>query len=140
MWAAACNPNPEMIRLLLANGADLQERDNAGATLLAIAARSSRSKAMITALLRAGLDPELVNNAGETALIQAVRSNPRVEVIKALLEGGADPHHADKNGHTAIWYARHASCEDEAPRRSRNRRPGNCNEVLVALLQQYGGK
>ena len=57
--AALENTNPEVVRMLLARGAEIDSRDENGMTALMKAAMRNRNPEVIMTLLRAGADPSL---------------------------------------------------------------------------------
>lgn len=71
MWAAWCNPNPEVIAVLLKAGADVNMKDANGCTPLLWAAWGNQNPEVITTLLEAGADARAKNNQGKTAFDNA---------------------------------------------------------------------
>lgn len=67
---AATGADPQMVRLLLAAGADLNARNPAGSTPLIMAARFG-SDDVVMALLAAGADPRVTNPGGQDAAAAA---------------------------------------------------------------------
>jgi ankyrin repeat protein len=112
IFAAAGQAEPEIVKLLLSNGAPVnarnQERDNN--TVLMEAASGSSVETM-QLLLAAGADVKAVNEKGENALMKAVtldhRYQPqqRLPMIELLLAKGADINAADKSGRTPLLYS-----------------------------------
>ncbi len=91
MWAAAGNPNPEVIKTLLEKGADINARDKAGGQALIWAAKGNSDPETIKTLLKGGADVNAQDKFGATALIFAAGCNSP-EVVKALLDSGANIH------------------------------------------------
>jgi len=98
---AAMNPNPEVVKVLLENGADIHARNEYGWTALMWAAAMNPNSGVAKALLEAGADVNAKEKDGKTALFYAVGKNS----IKVLLAGGADIDARDKDGKTALMYA-----------------------------------
>jgi ankyrin repeat protein len=76
------------VRVLLANGADLNAKDDRGDTPLIVAA-GNHNIAAVKLLLEKGADISARNNYEETALIEAARSMDP-ELLRVLLDGGPD--------------------------------------------------
>ena len=104
--AAACNPDPGVIRVLLAAGARLDERDQYDMTPLMRAAASNTNPEVLSALLEAGANIEDQDQFGLTPLIYASGTNNRPEIVKLLITAGADVKASDKFGMTAFDYLR----------------------------------
>lgn len=123
MWAAAASKHAaEMVRLLLAKGADVrprarfndwdsqissepraQYRPVGGLTALHYAAREGCYEC-VAAILDAGADIDQPTPEGVTALMLAL-DNDHNEVAKLLLDRGANPHLWDWWGRTALYLA-----------------------------------
>jgi len=86
--AAASNPHPGAVVVLLKAGADVNERSEAGETALIHAAQSNANPEVVEALLKAGADPNATDISGGTALSRAF-SRRDTAVMLALLKGGA---------------------------------------------------
>ena len=95
----------ELVRLLLARGADPTLSDREGYTPLIWASRNGRVE-VVRCLLTDGRSPiNAVCKWGRTALLYAA-SWGRAEVARLLLQAGADPTIADVHGRTALSVAR----------------------------------
>jgi len=123
MWAAAAPKNAgEMVKLLLARGADVkrralysdwpsqitsepraQYRPVGGLTALLYAARSGCYEC-VEALIGAGADVNVPTPEGVTALMLAL-DNDHNDVAKLLLDRGANPQLWDWWGRTALYIA-----------------------------------
>jgi ankyrin repeat protein len=96
---AAAAYEPEMIHLLLANGAAIDAKNRRGAQPLHYAADGipgslawnpvAQAKT-IAILIEAGADPNSTDKSGVTPLHRAIRTRC-AEAVRALLDGGADP-------------------------------------------------
>ena len=124
LFVAAFSNYPELVTLLLDNGADPSLLTNweTGNTALHGAAFNGAVEA-VQALLEGGADVDVQTNTGLTPLMYAISEgiHRRTEIITTLLEGGADPNVQDDNGNTALHYA------------ARNGR-----SEMIALLIEYG--
>jgi ankyrin repeat protein len=100
--AAAERPAPERVleiarrggevaelERLLQGGADVNQRDGSGSTLLALAAAGGHAP-LVDTLLARGARVGTHDSSGQTPLTAAVR-NGRGDVVKRLLDRGADP-------------------------------------------------
>lgn len=77
MHAAAYNPDPQVIALLVKAGANVNARGPRQWTALMMAAYGNPNPAVVEALLAAGADGKLRSDAGETAFDYA-RDNDKV--------------------------------------------------------------
>ena len=93
--------NSELVKLLLAKGADVNKADSDGNTALHFA--TVENYLGITRLLLAapGIQVNKVNKDGETPLIVASQAGD-YEIVEALLAKGADVNKADKEGRTPL--------------------------------------
>ena len=119
--AANINPNPEMIRILVDAGADVNKRyETRGgsaffqkATILMVACLAGANSDVIQALIDAGADVNARTEKGYTALMYAVstrRNTP--EIIKTLVNAGAKYKLRDYNGKMAIDKALSSAVRD----------------------------
>lgn len=92
----------EVLRLLLAAGADVNDTFDEGMTALMVAA-SRRSARAVQLLLRAGADPNAATASGATALYAAVQAGAPA-VVTQLLAAGADPN-AEAEAHQTPLHA-----------------------------------
>ena len=94
-------PDPALLELTLANGADLEAKDSYNGTGLIRAAHRGYAE-IVRRLLDAGIDVDHVNRLGWTALLEAIilgdGGAAHVETVRALVEGGADIGIADSEG------------------------------------------
>ena len=98
MLAAACNPNPDTVGLLIEAGSKLGARNKDGVTALMYAADCNRNPLMIDALLKAGALIGDKDRDGETALIWAAKENDNPDVIAALVKAGSRLDDRDEYG------------------------------------------
>lgn len=102
---ASPTSRPDILRLLIANGADLDARDKWDQTPLHPAAQYVREPIIITMLLETNPDLlEAKDNRGDTALQKAVLSQNRV-TTKTLLEEEANPNTENNSGQTPLYFA-----------------------------------
>src|SRR5262245_3895186 len=86
---AIVRQNVDLVRMMVARGADLNARDRSGSTALMWAAFNETGDArLVEALLELGADPAAANQAGETALVWALRRGD-TPVVSALRRAGA---------------------------------------------------
>lgn len=95
---------PAVLRLLLAHGADADQRRSDETPAIVIAARRG-DHAAVDVLLQAGADVEAHDRQGRTALMHAVERNER-RVVAALLLAGAAIDTVSADGMTALRLAR----------------------------------
>ena len=138
--AAAYQPN--ILRELIARGADVRAKNRRGAEPLHYAAEGSpgshgwnppAQEATIACLIGAGADPNAIDKSGVTPLHRAVRTRCAA-AVNALLEGGAQAGARNKNGSTPMLLAtlntgRGGSGSPEAKAQQ---------EEIVRLLKEYG--
>lgn len=97
---AARGGNPELIRLLLARGLDVNARDDYGDTPLTDSVWCTRPEA-IDVLIEAGADVNAQGSNESTALHLAAGSG-RANVVSKLLAAGADPTIVNIYGETPL--------------------------------------
>jgi len=102
-WAAA-HGDADLVKDLLAAGANVKAVTRDEALTPLFIASSSGKAAVIEELLRAGADAESPDALGTTALMSAAHSG-NVEVVKALLDHGAKINAAESHGQTALMFA-----------------------------------
>lgn len=105
MYAAHAR-NIEIIKLLIAGGADVKARHNGGGGALLPAAQMGDT-GVVKLLLESGVDVNAQHSSGYTALMYAAAAeNLDPELIRALLACGSDVHVIAKDGQTALTLAR----------------------------------
>ena len=105
IMAAWYNENPEVTKLLLDAGADVNARDKNGCTPLIWAAVFNENPEVTKVLIDAGANVNARSEYGTTPLMHAAWYNQNPEVIKVLLDAGADGRVKDNAGKTAFDYA-----------------------------------
>ena len=90
-----------VVRELLAAGADPRARDAQGATALMHAAGYGNNLGVIELLVEAGIDLDTQDDAGRSALMWAAEFAPTADVVGTLLDLGADASLANHAGETA---------------------------------------
>ncbi|MFI7079615.1 ankyrin repeat domain-containing protein [Micromonospora sp. NPDC049903] len=95
---------PAVLRLLLTNGADVNQQRSDGTPAIVIAARRG-DHAAVDVLLQAGAAVDALDQQGRTALMHAVERNEQ-RVIAALLLAGAAIDSVSADGMTALELAR----------------------------------
>jgi hypothetical protein len=144
LHVAAAAYRPDVVRKLLAGGADVRARNRRGAQPLHAAAVGSpvspawnppAQAATIALLIEAGADPDAVDMDGVTPLHRAVRTRCAAAVA-ALLDGGADAARRNKGGSTPLRLAglttgRGGSGSPEAKAQQ---------QEILRLLQQHGAR
>ena len=100
---AAAAGQTEVVRKLLAAGADPDQRGEQGFTPLGAAALRGHAL-VVRLLLRHEADPDRKSADGAPPLVNAARMG-HAAVVEALLDAGADPTRADRHGHHALSMA-----------------------------------
>jgi len=93
----------DVVKALIAGGADLDLADKYGNTPLIIACHEGHTD-VVKALIAGGADLDLAKNPEITPLQYACK-NGHTDVVKALIAGGADLDLADKYGNTPLLMA-----------------------------------
>ncbi|HQB83683.1 MAG TPA: ankyrin repeat domain-containing protein, partial [Candidatus Rifleibacterium sp.] len=102
---AASNRDPEVVKLFLTRGADINSTDDLGRTPLFFAARFSAPEA-IKALIAAGADVNTCDKYGFSALMAAAEMSISPETVKILVDAGARIDCVDsEQGRTALDFA-----------------------------------
>ncbi|KAL3111592.1 hypothetical protein niasHT_019939 [Heterodera trifolii] len=100
---AAMSGNVDVLRVLVAHGANLQSQDFVRYTALHCATYFGHAQ-IVRELLEAGADPNACGGVHDRPIhIAAGKANPAM--LKAFLEAGADPTLADDEGNTALHFA-----------------------------------
>jgi ankyrin repeat protein len=103
-WAAR-RGEPEMVRMLLAAGANVRATTRLGNYTPLLLASEAGHAAAIEALVKAGADTKATTTAGVTPLMLASGSG-QAEAVKALIAHGADVNATEPaRGQTALMFA-----------------------------------
>ena len=105
MYAAKSNPNPEVIRVLIENGADVKAATKIGWTPFMYAAMSNSNPEVLRVLIENGADVNAVTRVRATPLIYAVKYNSNPDIIRVLIENGADVDIVDSRNRNMLYYA-----------------------------------
>jgi ankyrin repeat protein len=89
LHCVAMRGQPEVARLLVLHGADLEAADTLNETPLITACRFANAK-MVPALIELGASVNHVAREKHTALWYAISSMKDIEIVKLLIESGAD--------------------------------------------------
>ncbi len=100
-FAVKANPNPEVIKLLLEKGADINIKSNTGETILIMAAMNPNPEIM-EMFIDKGFDVNAKDNQGYTALIMTTINSCSPKIIKMLIDAGADVNEKNEFGDTAL--------------------------------------
>jgi len=101
--SAAREGEAESVRALLRHGAQVNAKDDSGATALLAAASNGRGET-VKLLISAGADVNARNNIGRTALLSAA-ANRYAEIVRTLTKAGADVNAKDEDQKTALMLA-----------------------------------
>jgi len=97
------NGHTEIVKILLANGADVNARDSDGLTPLMLAAQKGYTE-LVGTLLSKDANVNAKDKDGGTALLRAAVSG-QTEIVKILLANGADVNAEYYNKTTPLWLA-----------------------------------
>lgn len=105
--------DPRLLKLTLANGADVHSLDSYNDTGLIWASERGYVQ-IVRELLETEVRVDHVNNLGWTALLEAIILGDcglsHTEVVQLLVEAGADVNLADSGGVTPLQHARQQGC------------------------------
>jgi len=93
--------NPEVVKLLLENGANPYLKNDAGQTPVVLALEYPES---LKVYLETGVNPNLANSKNQTLLHSAIMKN-NLEAAKLLKQYKADTNYIDEFGRSPIFYA-----------------------------------
>jgi uncharacterized protein len=101
-------PDPALLELMLANGADVQARDSYDGTGLIRAAHRGYPE-IVARLIKAGVKLDHVNRLGWTALLEAIilgdEGPDHIETVRLIVDAGAGVNIADNAGVTPLAHA-----------------------------------
>ena len=107
MWAAIGANDPEILKALVARGAQINEADGIfKGTPLTGAAGYAKNPKMIDVLINLGADVHKTVHVGETALMIAAQLNKNSGIISTLRKHGADLDNKNESGKTALDIAK----------------------------------
>lgn len=93
------------VKEIIANGADINERDADGLTALIVASAKSRIS-ILNELLVLGANPNITDDDNKTPLMYAIgESDDRIRICFNLIQAGADINAQDNYGKTALMEA-----------------------------------
>ena len=108
-------PDPALLELMLANGADVDAKDSYNGTGLIRAAHRGYAE-IVRRLIEAEIDLDHVNRLGWTALLEAIilgdGGAAHVETVRVLVDGGVDVEIADREGVTPLEHAQRAGYDE----------------------------
>ena len=104
------NHGGNVIGMLVAAGADVNEHPVWLPTLLMYALSLIGSAAAVRQLLAAGADVDARDSEGGTALMRASATGAEAPLLRSLLEAGADVNAHDRFGETALMRAAESLC------------------------------
>ncbi|ORX57875.1 ankyrin [Piromyces finnis] len=107
MVASKGNKNPEILKLLIAYGANPNIQDNNGKTSLIYLCGNKRyyqDPSIIEYIIDNGADPLIKDSQGKTPLIWASKCK-KIKVVETLIHKGATVNDKDNFNHTALTYA-----------------------------------
>ena len=104
MFAAANNPNSEVIHLLASLGAGVNSKDELGLTPLMFAVTTNKNPGVTFALLQLGANPNAVDSEGISVLMYAARDAEPL-IIETMLSKNFDVNEPALSGWTPIMFA-----------------------------------
>jgi ribosomal protein S6 len=108
--AAAYRGDQDKVKLLIANGADIDAADKCKNTPLSLSVNKGYEK-IVEVLIDNGADINQVNKHGRTPLLDAAHKGHE-NIVKLLIAKGADIDKADKSGRTPLLAAANNGYED----------------------------
>ena len=106
VYACMHNKNPEVIKILINSGANLNKRNKDDYPLLFdFISNKKVNIEIIKMFIEKGGNVNIKDYTGWTPLIYACVNNLRIEIINVLIELGADVNLKDKKGMNVLMYA-----------------------------------
>lgn len=96
--------NPDLVKLLISNGADVNAQDSVGRTPVIESLTFPNREDTTLILLSSGADVRIKDDEGKTPLHYAFYSFTK-GVVKEIIDAGADVNAVDKDGKTPLYYA-----------------------------------
>ena len=100
VYTASKNGQIDIVRMLLDNGSDVNERDNYCQTALAVASRNGELK-VAEFLIERGANVNFRNVDGQTSLHSAIQAG-NFDIVQLLLDHNADLNAITRNGNTPL--------------------------------------
>jgi phosphate transport system substrate-binding protein len=116
MKAAQENTNPDVLRVLIENRANVNAIDRSDWTPLMNAARFNSNPSILRALVENGAKVNAVNMHNWTPLMLACINNSSPEVIRLLIENGANINAESENRETTLMIAAEGNSNPEVLR------------------------
>lgn len=107
IWAMKTRSSevPEIMVMLIEAGADVNERDEYGATALIIAACRGRNQ-LVDILLRSGAEINATVEGSYRTALECGVERGNIETVRLLIEAGADLDTKDESGNTLLMIAK----------------------------------
>ncbi len=138
MHASMNNGDPEVFKILLKAGAEVDKRNAGGVTPLMNAVTAPcPSPEVLRVLVQGGAKVNAVDNEGRTALMRAAQHAYSPDMITTLLELGADITMKDSSGKTALDYAV-ANNQDEEILKILGKKPAPTYEPINYRKAAFG--
>ncbi|OHD12461.1 MAG: hypothetical protein A2086_07345 [Spirochaetes bacterium GWD1_27_9] len=87
--AASCNSDPEVIKLLVKAGENINGRGPYGKTVLMWAASNNKNPEIVNTLIQLGAEVEAKTIDGSTALLECATTQTNYKVMESLINAGA---------------------------------------------------
>lgn len=104
LMLAAVDGRTDILKALLAHGADVNAQNKSGATALIFALSERQIQTSLDLLATKEIDVKLRRNDGSNALMYAVALGD-ADLVRTVLAKGADPNTSNKTGFTVLMFA-----------------------------------